>query len=225
MIFQSTQNRWLLIRFGIFLLLLKVKRPGRLFRQIRYYMCDYSALESLKILCVTYHQRRPLHSSFPSLIYTLIYLLSTPLQDIHQTNSGWLWNKNGNVSVVWWNIRTFKYLWFWNPKSLQVSWNVTVELLECPSAPDSPGNQSTVDSKSFTIRAVGLTDEVAVEVKPLCQCACQADDKLVRNSLECSANGTLECGICACNAGFQGQKCECQIAGESSDHTAGCVST
>ncbi|XP_020829024.1 integrin beta-2 isoform X4 [Phascolarctos cinereus] len=71
---------------------------------------------------------------------------------------------------------------------------------------------------SFTIRPLGFTDTVTVQVLPLCQCDCEGE-KLSRQ--HCDNKGFVECGVCRCDPGHIGKTCECQTHGKSSQELEG----
>ena len=113
----STQNRWLLMGFEIFSIASKNYAPGAFLSANTVLYVWLFCIGIIQNLMCYISSEVVTSQQLSALIYVLIFLISTPLRDIHQTNSGWWWNKNGNVFLVWWNIRTFKYLWFWNPKT------------------------------------------------------------------------------------------------------------
>ncbi|XP_072574554.1 integrin beta-6 isoform X2 [Paramormyrops kingsleyae] len=78
-----------------------------------------------------------------------------------------------------------------------VSFNVTVELSECPSGP-----------KHFTVKPVGFQDALEVQLEGLCQCDCQRRPE-PHSSLCSGGRGALQCGTCLCDAGYMGPRCEC----------------
>lgn len=62
--------------------------------------------------------------------------------------------------------------------------------------------------KTFTIKPVGFKDTLQITVNFECECKCQA--KAEPDSPVCHhGNGTYECGICLCNPGRLGPRCEC----------------
>lgn len=75
-----------------------------------------------------------------------------------------------------------------------------------------------IQEKSFVIRALGFTDTVTVLVRPLCECRCQ--DQSQERGL-CGGKGSMECGVCRCDAGYTGKNCECQTQGRSSQELEG----
>ncbi|XP_064183464.1 integrin beta-6 isoform X1 [Anguilla rostrata] len=78
-----------------------------------------------------------------------------------------------------------------------VSFNVTVELLECFGSP-----------RHFSIKPVGFHDALEVELEALCRCDCHR--RRAANSSHCGeGRGALECGTCVCHAGYMGPRCEC----------------
>ncbi|KAL2081214.1 hypothetical protein ACEWY4_023067 [Coilia grayii] len=80
-----------------------------------------------------------------------------------------------------------------------VSFNVSVEARSCPA----PGKQHT-----FTIKPVGFKDRLEVTVDYQCDCGCTQLTQA--NSSRCSAIGTYTCGMCRCEPGYLGARCECQ---------------
>uniref|UniRef100_A0A8D2DQE5 Integrin beta n=1 Tax=Sciurus vulgaris TaxID=55149 RepID=A0A8D2DQE5_SCIVU len=75
-----------------------------------------------------------------------------------------------------------------------------------------------LQEQSFVIRALGFTDTVTVRV--LAQCECRCRDQRQNRSL-CRGQGSLECGVCRCDAGYIGKNCECQTQGRSSQELEG----
>ncbi|XP_069589617.1 integrin beta-2 [Ranitomeya imitator] len=65
-------------------------------------------------------------------------------------------------------------------------------------------------NQSFSIRALGFTDSVIVNVRTACDCKCDdgADPKA------CNSKGKIVCGVCSCDEGHLGKNCEC-AAGSS----------
>ena len=75
-----------------------------------------------------------------------------------------------------------------------------------------------IQEQSFVIRALGFTDTVTVRVLPQCECRCGDSSK--ERSL-CGNKGSMECGVCRCDAGYIGKHCECQTQGRSSQELEG----
>ncbi|XP_067595758.1 integrin beta-2 isoform X1 [Pseudorca crassidens] len=75
-----------------------------------------------------------------------------------------------------------------------------------------------IQEQSFVIRALGFTDTVTVRVLPQCKCRCR--DASRDHSL-CGGRGSMECGVCRCDAGYIGKNCECQTQGRSSQELEG----
>uniref|UniRef100_A0A4W3HPM8 Integrin beta n=1 Tax=Callorhinchus milii TaxID=7868 RepID=A0A4W3HPM8_CALMI len=80
-----------------------------------------------------------------------------------------------------------------------VSFDVTVKARSCPDYPTR---------NSFTIKPVGFKDSLNITVSYDCSCDCMSQVDV--NSSKCNSNGTYECGICKCDPGFLGSKCECE---------------
>ncbi|KAM9342952.1 integrin beta-5 isoform 2-T2 [Pholidichthys leucotaenia] len=93
-----------------------------------------------------------------------------------------------------------------------VSFNVSVEARSCP--PRSATDQS------FTIKPVGFKDRLEVAVDYLCDCGCSRTAQT--NSNICSSIGTYQCGICQCEPGYLGARCECQEGDASSMYFSAC---
>ncbi|TRY95655.1 hypothetical protein DNTS_017850 [Danionella cerebrum] len=63
-------------------------------------------------------------------------------------------------------------------------------------------------SQTFTIKPTGFKDALQVTVDFACECTCQKSS--VPTSESCHfGNGTLECGVCLCDQGRLGSRCEC----------------
>uniref|UniRef100_A0A4W2I4A0 Integrin beta n=2 Tax=Bos TaxID=9903 RepID=A0A4W2I4A0_BOBOX len=75
-----------------------------------------------------------------------------------------------------------------------------------------------IQQQSFTIRALGFTDTVTVRVLPQCECQCRDAS---RDGSICGGRGSMECGVCRCDAGYIGKNCECQTQGRSSQELEG----
>ncbi|OWK05755.1 ITGB2 [Cervus elaphus hippelaphus] len=75
-----------------------------------------------------------------------------------------------------------------------------------------------IQEQSFTIRALGFTDTVTVRVLPQCECQCRDAS---RDRSVCGGRGSMECGVCRCDAGYIGKNCECQTQGRSSQELEG----
>ncbi|XP_023571679.1 integrin beta-2 isoform X2 [Octodon degus] len=90
--------------------------------------------------------------------------------------------------------------------SKSVTFQVKVTATEC------------IQEQSFDIRALGFTDTVTVQVLPQCECRCRDQQQ---NQGFCGGKGSMECGVCRCEAGYIGKSCECQTQGRSSQELEG----
>ncbi|NWI72373.1 ITB2 protein, partial [Dryoscopus gambensis] len=72
--------------------------------------------------------------------------------------------------------------------------------------------KACIPNYSFTIRPLGFTDTLTVHVASNCDCHCNDQP----DPAACSAQGTIECGICSCNSRYTGKNCECDTKGKSS---------
>ncbi|PNJ05809.1 ITGB5 isoform 5, partial [Pongo abelii] len=79
------------------------------------------------------------------------------------------------------------------------SFEVSVEARSCPSRHTE---------HVFSLRPVGFRDSLEVGVTYNCTCGCSVG--LEPNSARCSGSGTYVCGLCECNPGYLGTRCECQ---------------
>ncbi|OQV14598.1 Integrin beta pat-3 [Hypsibius exemplaris] len=100
----------------------------------------------------------------------------------------------------------------------KVEWNVTVELLNCLKG-DRNNNSENLVTK---IHPLGLSEELILEIEPLCQCDCQKKENQVRDAGFCSGQGHMTCGACVCHAGFHGANCACDLKARD-NHTADCT--
>ncbi|KAG8432161.1 hypothetical protein GDO86_016703 [Hymenochirus boettgeri] len=92
-----------------------------------------------------------------------------------------------------------------------VSFDVSVEARSCHPA----GTNQT-----FTIKPVGFRDTLEVTVTYNCSCGCS--EQIETASSRCNSNGTYTCGICDCDPGFLGARCECgeeESSGDVSQNT------
>ncbi|XP_005375961.1 PREDICTED: integrin beta-2 isoform X2 [Chinchilla lanigera] len=90
--------------------------------------------------------------------------------------------------------------------NVPVTFQVKVTATEC------------IQEQSFDIRALGFTDTVTVRVLPQCECRCRDQGQ---NRGLCGGKGSMECGVCRCDADYIGKSCECQTQGRSSQELEG----
>ncbi|KAL1272636.1 hypothetical protein QQF64_028498 [Cirrhinus molitorella] len=62
------------------------------------------------------------------------------------------------------------------------------------------------EPQTFRIKMQGINEEVKIMVDTECHCNCGAPEEA---SKHCNGNGTLSCGVCSCDKGNLGQRCEC----------------
>ncbi|XP_062948543.1 integrin beta-2-like [Cynocephalus volans] len=89
--------------------------------------------------------------------------------------------------------------------SIPITFQVKVIATEC------------IQEQSFVIRPLGFTDTVTVRVLLQCECRCQDQE----SCSFCRGKGSVECGVCRCDAGYTGKTCECQTHGRSSQELEG----
>ncbi|KAH9500862.1 Integrin beta-1, partial [Bulinus truncatus] len=71
-------------------------------------------------------------------------------------------------------------------------------------------NENGQVDRQVIIDAVGLNEQLVINLNVACGCECERPDHEIPNSDKCNAgNGTFECGVCNCNVGRYGRKCEC----------------
>uniref|UniRef100_A0A7M4E4D1 Integrin beta n=1 Tax=Crocodylus porosus TaxID=8502 RepID=A0A7M4E4D1_CROPO len=80
-----------------------------------------------------------------------------------------------------------------------VSFDVSVKAQSCPAENIS---------HTFTIKPAGFRDTLEVLITYNCLCGCTKQNE--QNSSKCSGNGTYTCGLCECDPGYLGAKCECE---------------
>uniref|UniRef100_A0A8C0JUE7 Integrin beta n=1 Tax=Canis lupus dingo TaxID=286419 RepID=A0A8C0JUE7_CANLU len=83
------------------------------------------------------------------------------------------------------------------------TFEVAAEARGCPGGPAAA---------AFTLRPVGFRDSLQVAVAYHCRCGCSAGPE--PDSARCGGKGTYVCGLCECQPGHLGSRCECQ-EGES----------
>ncbi|XP_073526051.1 integrin beta-7 isoform X2 [Phyllobates terribilis] len=61
--------------------------------------------------------------------------------------------------------------------------------------------------QSFKLRVLGFSEEINVDVEPVCHCDCKDGEAF---SDYCTGgSGNYSCGICSCKDGYKGKHCEC----------------
>ncbi|XP_063421998.1 integrin beta-1-A-like isoform X1 [Mytilus trossulus] len=96
---------------------------------------------------------------------------------------------------------------------IDFEFRMTLNINKCPDNI----NERTVRS---SIHPEGLEDRLDVNVEYICDCDCQAPGQAVENSTDCNRQGRLECGVCHCNDGWSGDKCDCDIS-KTQEETCG----
>lgn len=93
----------------------------------------------------------------------------------------------------------------------KVDFQVELTLTKCPT---------TRRPITFNISAQGIGERVVVSIEPECECECERKSEAAETNTYCHDRGKLVCGICECESGFYGSRCECAnpdaIAGVSS---------
>ncbi|KAJ8024438.1 Integrin beta-6 [Holothuria leucospilota] len=94
----------------------------------------------------------------------------------------------------------------------EVSFDIDITASSCF---DGASNQT-----SFDIYPIGLDERLTVNVEVHCSCPCESFQDF--NSSFCTnGNGTLVCGVCACNQGHYGEYCQC--LGQMEDEQTGSI--
>ncbi|XP_036400959.1 integrin beta-2-like isoform X1 [Megalops cyprinoides] len=86
----------------------------------------------------------------------------------------------------------------------EVEFNVTVTAKQC------------IDETSFLIGALGFTEKMKVSLTTQCNCEC--DEPKNASHPGCNGHGQIVCGMCSCNAGYLGQRCECHVGDKDESH-------
>lgn len=86
-----------------------------------------------------------------------------------------------------------------------VDFSATIKLLECPKENFT---------RTYHIRPGTINETLTIELEMLCECPCERpnDPDFEQNSAECTNSGNLTCGVCDCNQGKFGERCECDSA-------------
>uniref|UniRef100_A0A673M0P4 Integrin beta n=1 Tax=Sinocyclocheilus rhinocerous TaxID=307959 RepID=A0A673M0P4_9TELE len=93
-----------------------------------------------------------------------------------------------------------------------VSFSIEAKLHGCPKE----------KSQTFMVKPIGFKDTLQVTVDFACECDCQQSS--VPASPSCHhGNGTLECGLCLCNPGRLGSRCECSEAEYKPTQQESCI--
>ncbi|KAJ0180473.1 hypothetical protein K1T71_003877 [Dendrolimus kikuchii] len=102
-----------------------------------------------------------------------------------------------------------------------VEFTAEITLKECPK-------DRKKWKQMFEISPVGISDSLVVELEMICDCPCEQPGHHAYNAspLVCSGEGVSACGVCVCNPGRFGKRCECSAqGGGSSEQDRGCRPT
>ncbi|OCT95911.1 integrin beta-7 [Xenopus laevis] len=69
--------------------------------------------------------------------------------------------------------------------------------------------------QSFQLRVLGFSEELKVDVEPLCACACE--DEEISSDYCGGVLGNYSCGICSCQKGHSGKQCDCPLEKHNND--------
>lgn len=96
-----------------------------------------------------------------------------------------------------------------------VDFTATIKLLKCTK-------NST--RKTIAIKPQGLNESIIVDLEMICDCDCESSDSKyhIPKSVNCSLSGTLKCGVCECDDGRFGKKCECNKTSSFSTDETNC---
>ncbi|KAL1138060.1 hypothetical protein AAG570_009755 [Ranatra chinensis] len=86
----------------------------------------------------------------------------------------------------------------------EVGFEAEIEVKSCPTN-KSEWNQI------FQIYPVGINESLTVNLEMICDCPCENEGGIgyEEKAKECSSSGTYQCGVCKCDPGRFGLKCEC----------------
>lgn len=91
----------------------------------------------------------------------------------------------------------------------KVVFNVTIQIDECPL-------KASNWKRTMEIYPVGLDMKVSVDIDMICECECKETADMSVKSPKCNYKGVYTCGICLCDEGYVGRKCECSKIGSNS---------
>nr|WEL12718.1 integrin beta 1B [Halisarca dujardinii] len=80
--------------------------------------------------------------------------------------------------------------------------DVKVEVTQC--------TPEIIQGRTLNIRT-SIFGDITVEIRGVCECPCRGTQ--MENSTQCSGQGSLVCGLCECNPGRLGDRCECADGG------------
>ncbi|XP_063706360.1 integrin beta-PS-like [Culicoides brevitarsis] len=80
---------------------------------------------------------------------------------------------------------------------------------------------TSCSAETVRIYPVGIDESLVLDIQPICECPCMdpSHKTYERDSVECKQQGTLQCGLCDCNPGFTGLKCECAEGTDDKNNT------
>uniref|UniRef100_A0A915MME9 Integrin beta epidermal growth factor-like domain-containing protein n=1 Tax=Meloidogyne javanica TaxID=6303 RepID=A0A915MME9_MELJA len=83
----------------------------------------------------------------------------------------------------------------------KISFNATVSLKDC----------SKPNLAAVSVGIYGYNTVSAIFITPICGCECEHSRQQERRSPRCSYSGNLVCGVCQCDHGKGGERCECDL--------------
>lgn len=86
----------------------------------------------------------------------------------------------------------------------QVEFRAEIKVEECPKDPNEW-------KQVIGIYPVGLRESLIIDLEMICECPCErpGDQGFELESDKCSGHGTYQCGVCSCDDGYLGSRCEC----------------
>ncbi|XP_013393648.1 integrin beta-PS isoform X1 [Lingula anatina] len=92
-----------------------------------------------------------------------------------------------------------------------VTFDVEMTVTQCPKDPTQKSRVVEISPGG------GLGEKLVLNLEFMCECDCELPANEVPLSPLCEGQGTYQCGICQCDAGFAGRRCECETDKESTE--------
>ncbi|KAJ8948573.1 hypothetical protein NQ318_007577 [Aromia moschata] len=99
-----------------------------------------------------------------------------------------------------------------------IKFRIDIEILKCPKDPKDY-------FQTIKISPVAINESLIIDLQMLCDCECErpGNTHYRINSPFCSNSGTYRCGVCDCNPGAFGPKCQCTAEGDTKNITMNCI--
>ncbi|XP_049821956.1 integrin beta-PS isoform X2 [Aethina tumida] len=87
--------------------------------------------------------------------------------------------------------------------------------------------EKCVNNETIIIKPAGLDEQITVKLNVICKCDCESPKhhSFEASSPSCSRHGDFACGVCNCNGGRYGARCECDGDSDTNEDVTQCQET